>query len=381
MGNTYHDPKQIVTPYAFSVDPDLLGYPLATPRRRLAAIIIDLSLAGLISSATLSGDGGAIAVSFLVMILSFWAVRKIKTKGFFKTSFKYISAFFLSWILFGLSFLALENDGPDTPGVVTINSNDIQNASSTPAGEVDWAALVQQGMAAANADSGNEFSEVMEQLGEQLEDMLTERPSNANIDRFNYPEEFASSLSLFATAITGEDSVAYDTLRPAIASLVAKPEIDTYKNRIRKNNRTISDLEDERDAQKEIIDNPSFGRLFKAAANDLGLTFGWVGIYFILSTMLLNGSTPGKRMLKLKTVRLNGKPMTLLYSVERFGGYAAGVFTGLLGFFQMLWDPNRQAIHDKIAGTVVIDTRESKKEKMQHLTDHVLSQENLLHNL
>lgn len=34
------DPKQIVTPYAFEVDRTLLGYPLATPKRRLAALLL-----------------------------------------------------------------------------------------------------------------------------------------------------------------------------------------------------------------------------------------------------------------------------------------------------------------------------------------------------
>lgn len=41
----------------------------------------------------------------------------------------------------------------------------------------------------------------------------------------------------------------------------------------------------------------------------------------------------------------------------RFGGYAAGLATGLLGFLQVFWDPNRQALHDRVAGTVVIRTR------------------------
>jgi uncharacterized RDD family membrane protein YckC len=30
------------------------------------------------------------------------------------------------------------------------------------------------------------------------------------------------------------------------------------------------------------------------------------------------------------------------------------VATGTLGFLQIYWDANRQAIHDKVAGTVVI---------------------------
>ena len=58
-----------------------------------------------------------------------------------------------------------------------------------------------------------------------------------------------------------------------------------------------------------------------------------------------------------QVVRLNGQPITLWVAFERLGGYAAGVATGLLGFFQIFWDPNRQGIHDRIAGTAVIRTK------------------------
>jgi hypothetical protein len=46
--------------------------------------------------------------------------------------------------------------------------------------------------------------------------------------------------------------------------------------------------------------------------------------------------------------------MTLWTGFERFGGYAAGLVTGLLGFAQVYWDRNRQMIHDKIVETVVV---------------------------
>ncbi|MFQ5679663.1 MAG: hypothetical protein ACE5HP_09415 [Gemmatimonadota bacterium] len=40
------DPRQIVTPHAFRVAPELLGLPLATPSRRAAAMLVDLALIG-----------------------------------------------------------------------------------------------------------------------------------------------------------------------------------------------------------------------------------------------------------------------------------------------------------------------------------------------
>jgi hypothetical protein len=39
----------------------------------------------------------------------------------------------------------------------------------------------------------------------------------------------------------------------------------------------------------------------------------------------------------IRVVRLNGQPLSLWFSLERFGGYAAGIATGVLGFLQVFW--------------------------------------------
>lgn len=89
-------------------------------------------------------------------------------------------------------------------------------------------------------------------------------------------------------------------------------------------------------------------------ADDLGLGFGWGALYFSAFLSWGRGQTPGKRLLGLRVVRLDRKPISLWGAFERYGGYAAGFATGLLGFAQVFWDANRQAIHDRITGTVVI---------------------------
>lgn len=88
--------------------------------------------------------------------------------------------------------------------------------------------------------------------------------------------------------------------------------------------------------------------------NDLGFGFGWAALYFTVFTAWWGGQTPGKRLLGVRVIRLDGKPINLWDAFGRYGGYGAGFATGLLGFFQIYWDPNRQAIHDKISATVVI---------------------------
>jgi hypothetical protein len=100
---------------------------------------------------------------------------------------------------------------------------------------------------------------------------------------------------------------------------------------------------------------------WRAALDELGLGYGWALAYFSLLPAWLGGQTPGKRLLRLRVVELTGKPMTALRNLKRFGGYAAGMATGGLGFAQLLWDSNRQAIQDKTAHTVVVDLRRARR--------------------
>lgn len=89
----------------------------------------------------------------------------------------------------------------------------------------------------------------------------------------------------------------------------------------------------------------------------LGLTFGWAGVYFTLCLAWLRGRTLGKFLVGTRVVRLDGRPLTTLDAFTRYGGYAAGLATGMIGFARLLWEPNRQAIQDKIAWTVVLRGR------------------------
>ena len=89
----------------------------------------------------------------------------------------------------------------------------------------------------------------------------------------------------------------------------------------------------------------------------LGLSFGWAVAYFTLLPTWWRGQTVGKRLFGLRVAELTGKPLGLMTNFGRYGGYAAGLATGGIGFLQVLWDPNRQAVEDKLAHTVVIDDR------------------------
>ena len=88
--------------------------------------------------------------------------------------------------------------------------------------------------------------------------------------------------------------------------------------------------------------------------SDLGIGFGWAVGYFTLFIAWNNGQTIGKRMCGIRVVQLDNTPLSLWGAFGRQGGYSAGFATGLLGFLQIYWDPNRQAIQDKLADTLVL---------------------------
>ena len=82
--------------------------------------------------------------------------------------------------------------------------------------------------------------------------------------------------------------------------------------------------------------------------------YGLGAVYFTLLTAGRRGATLGKRLLGVRVACLNGHPLSLVESLERFVGYLhiPGTFGLALGY---LWhDPNRRMPHDRAAGTVVL---------------------------
>jgi uncharacterized RDD family membrane protein YckC len=85
--------------------------------------------------------------------------------------------------------------------------------------------------------------------------------------------------------------------------------------------------------------------------------------YFIFFEWLWNGQTPGKRLLKLRVIREDGRPITLWEAVARnllrifdaIPGFAIPIYSiGLVSIFSSRRD---QRIGDLFAGTVVIRER------------------------
>ena len=85
--------------------------------------------------------------------------------------------------------------------------------------------------------------------------------------------------------------------------------------------------------------------------------------YFIFFEWLRNGQTPGKRLLKLRVIREDGRPITLWEAIARnllrifdaVPGFVVPVYSvGLISIFMSSRD---QRIGDLFAGTVVIRER------------------------
>lgn len=77
------------------------------------------------------------------------------------------------------------------------------------------------------------------------------------------------------------------------------------------------------------------------------------GIYYIFFWTLL-GQTPGKMLLGLRIVSLDGSRLTLWQSLRRYIGYYLSAMALYAGYWWVLVDNRRQGWHDKLAGTLVI---------------------------
>jgi uncharacterized RDD family membrane protein YckC len=79
--------------------------------------------------------------------------------------------------------------------------------------------------------------------------------------------------------------------------------------------------------------------------------------YWATANYLGNGRTPGKWVARTRAVSLTSERLGVWQSIERVLGYGAAILEGGLGFAQFFWDKNRMCAQDRLAETIVIDTR------------------------
>ena len=78
-------------------------------------------------------------------------------------------------------------------------------------------------------------------------------------------------------------------------------------------------------------------------------------IYNVVLMVWFNGQTLGKMMLRLRVIKKRGGRITILDAILRnvFGYTISQIF--LLGYLWALFDAEKQAWHDKMAGTLVVE--------------------------
>ena len=301
--------REVITPYAFKVDNALLGIPLATPLKRALAIVIDVALIFVAAklSATLIAFVAAMAFykgtaqQYLPKMSSVWR-RILKIMA---ASILFVSA--LAVLSIGIDYL--EDDNSEIASV-------IQGVKIE-----DEIQLTESEKHRVNAYLIKVEDERCEQSCQQnaLDNLIRQVPKLAEMDDLQSPQLARALLQLLVLSENNE-------IKPA-------------------------QLIEEKPAQTTTNSILQWG---KGIIQDLGLGFGWAAVYFTLFSLLWRGQTPGKKVCNIRVVALNGEPLGLLDCFGRYGGYGAGFATGLLGFLQVYWDPNRQAIQDKISATVVI---------------------------
>jgi hypothetical protein len=369
----------VITPDSFSLSPAVMGLPLARPSRRLAAMLVDLLLVAILVN--LGGILLAIAAAFVAFRLAARLAPKGagRLAGVARVGIRSFGAI----VLFIVALNLWDGAGDWVRGwgdnvTVTVGSADgaqagvsalrmapelvrLQNASTEEEARRVAprvvAGLRQAGL--SDEDAGEALRDMVEDaeqpwMGAVVNDAL-KSGAPAGVAALTLRTD--SLASSYAAALAAGDTGRADQVAPLLAARLAKDTLGRMDER-------IDDLGSElAQARRELDEHRNEGLVSRLTGflDEMGIGFGWTGLYFTAFLALWKGQTPGKRLLGLRVVRLNGEPMTLWTGFERFGGYAAGLVTGLLGFAQVYWDRNRQMIHDKIVETVVVREQRSAR--------------------
>ncbi len=386
------DPRTIITPDAFSVAPELLNLPLAHPWRRAVAILLDLALVAILANAP------AVFFAFAAGLFVFWLAvrdRRAEARGstggrIVRTTFGCLGAFTLvvaalaiSAALFGDSdttIAELENvDGRDIPVSAAAVSDLIRLARGGDSAEVAAAAdrmverLRDEGVPPGEMrelvdeirdESGNGAGPALEELDRAIAGIDT--ADTVDVDTLGID----SLLARWMAAREAGDSAGLARYGPALGAELTADQVDERASEVRILEGRIDRLRDDLDETEQALEEErSRGILASVYAllDDVGLSLGWAGLYFTFFLGWWKGRTPGKRLLGVRVVRLDGRPLGYWASFERYGGYAASLFTGLEGFARIFWDPNRQALEDRLAGTVVVRETPEARERIARL--------------
>lgn len=315
---TKKEVRQIVTPHAFTVADELIGQPLAKPMRRGIAIGID----GLI----ISGLASASLIFVLpTMLYLCWNRYKAQKKNHL--------------LLMVFATLAMLGTLSWAPQLVQEQEQDASSASDMNLTPHAGAELAKVSLELSTKACDDECVEdKIKELALELQEsgVSTEHQRDLLDGVLDITElKGVEKRALLDKYVAQPKVVATE---PVAAAAVTEPVKEE----------SYSVLDKLKNSDYSLI------KWVKGILADFGLGFGWAMVYFTFYISWNNGQTIGKLLTRIRVVQLDNQPLTLWASFSRQGGYGAGFATGLIGFAQILWDPNRQAIQDKVASTVVI---------------------------
>jgi hypothetical protein len=363
LDSTEHNPhltrketRQIVTPYAFFVSDDLLGTPLAGPFRRGFALLIDLVFIALLTQVS------SLVLAAVAAWTFFRAGNRLKTKKRFNGArifLRLLVALLLFVVAMGIVDEINENDAFDN------NQPDVSENSDINVGGIEIVAITAKYLLETKemkekitAGDCEPAYDCVETLGEELiQDIIDIGFNKDAID--GVLEGYLSAVS--ENLNTEQQAELSKHLLHIVATNYKSESLEEPLSTEVKVNKALED--------KENTKSKGLVSWLEDLVEELGLGFGWAAFYFSIFTAWWKGQTPGKKLMGMKVIKLDNKALNLWESFGRYGGYAAGFATGLTGFLQVFWDPNRQAIQDKISETLVIDLRKPKVHFVKEMTE------------
>ncbi len=369
--------RHIIRPEHFALAPQLLGMELARPSRRLTALVLDLLIVFFLVQ---TAGGFMLAAAAAYAFFRFaarggtgWKTRVVVRAAAAVILFMVVYNGYGSAWSYGASYLqpsaptahvATASAGgakKATPGLRTALQTGFGVMALHNAKTEEEARRLAPGVVRSMRATGMDDEAIRESLVEM--EAGSSKPWMEEVVAGALPPAPApvpaDSLAVrYAAAVAAKDTALADSLRPLVGAALAGDSVKHLRDEMNELREQNTKLEERAEQAEEAAQGKGFLAYLTGLLDDLGIGFGWTGLYFTAFTALWKGQTPGKRLLGVRVVRLDAKPIGLWASFERFGGYAAGLVTGLLGFAQVFWDRNRQAIHDKISETVVIRERE-----------------------
>ena len=338
-----HDEKasrDIVTQHAYRIAPSLLGLPLATPRQRAFAMAVDGTLVLMLTK-----TGGVLLAALAAVFVYSWLRSRNKSQNKLRRGLSMSAYVMLALLIFSLAVSWLqplweryvdEDDEPDRTEEQAPKSNAGKASEGLTLTGAEGIALGLATAALHMCDEASCRKEIVEGYAAKL--------SKADAK----PEAKLRALDSLIDGAT-EDAAERTTLKNGARAQIEQPTIEVDTSAEESLAALAGSVDHESKEQEYSVIKQLAGLL-----DDLGLSLGWAAAYFTLFTTLWSGRTPGKRLMGIRVVELSGKPMSYWTSFERYGGYAAGFTTGLFGFLQVYWKPNRQAIQDQLTFTAVI---------------------------